>query len=99
MLTSAPGIMRGRPHEPVRRTWEDLRHDSPPSRTAASWRPRRRHHPSPGVPGALRARLDAVIRTVESRGFDVVTGSCRYGHGHVSAPAADRAREPARTLA
>ncbi|MEV4802067.1 S66 peptidase family protein [Nonomuraea sp. NPDC049421] len=49
--------------------------------------------PSSGVPDVLRARLEAAIRTVESRGFEVVTGSCLYDQGHVSAPAEDRARE------
>ncbi|MFB4277660.1 S66 peptidase family protein [Nonomuraea sp. MTCD27] len=49
--------------------------------------------PSAGVDGGLRARLDVAIRTVEARGYEVIVGSCMDGTGHVSAPAADRARE------
>ncbi|MEV4176484.1 LD-carboxypeptidase [Nonomuraea sp. NPDC049709] len=49
--------------------------------------------PSAGVDDGLRARLDVAIRTVEARGYEVVVGSCMDGAGHVSAPAAERARE------
>lgn len=49
--------------------------------------------PSSGVPQDLRARLDAGIRTVESRGYEVVVGNCMDGEGHVSAPAKERAAE------
>ncbi|MET7281076.1 S66 peptidase family protein [Kribbella sp. NPDC005582] len=49
--------------------------------------------PSSGVAQALRARLDAGIRTVESRGYEVVVGNCMDGEGHVSAPANERAAE------
>ncbi|WP_344147776.1 S66 peptidase family protein [Kribbella yunnanensis] len=49
--------------------------------------------PSSGVSKELRARLDAGIRTVKARGYDVVVGDCMDGTGHVSAPAKDRAAE------
>ncbi|MCF3169068.1 S66 peptidase family protein [Streptomyces californicus] len=49
--------------------------------------------PSSGVPDALRERLAVAVRTVEARGYEVVTGRCMDGSGHVSAPAADRAAE------
>ena len=49
--------------------------------------------PSSGVPKDMRARLDVAIRDVEARGYEVVVGDCMDGAGHVSAPAADRARE------
>ncbi|MGW6390484.1 S66 family peptidase [Streptomyces sp. NPDC055103] len=49
--------------------------------------------PSSGVPKDMRARLDVAIRDVETRGYEVVVGDCMDGAGHVSAPAAERARE------
>ncbi|MFI6411705.1 S66 peptidase family protein [Streptomyces sp. NPDC050585] len=49
--------------------------------------------PSSGVPKELRARLDVAVRAVEARGYEVVTGACMDGSGHVSAPAAERAAE------
>ncbi|WP_049562834.1 S66 family peptidase [Nonomuraea sp. SBT364] len=49
--------------------------------------------PSSGVDKSLEDRLRAAIRTVEARGYEVVVGACMDGSGHVSAPAADRARE------
>ncbi|GAA1226848.1 hypothetical protein GCM10009646_13570 [Streptomyces aureus] len=41
----------------------------------------------------MRERLDVAIHDVEARGYEVVVGHCMDGSGHVSAPAADRARE------
>lgn len=41
----------------------------------------------------MRERLDVAIHDVEARGYEVVVGQCMDGSGHVSAPAADRARE------
>ncbi|MEU3053177.1 S66 family peptidase [Streptomyces griseus] len=49
--------------------------------------------PSSGVPKELRERLAVAVRDVEARGYEVVTGRCMDGSGHVSAPAADRAAE------
>ncbi|MFD6419262.1 S66 peptidase family protein [Streptomyces sp. NPDC060194] len=49
--------------------------------------------PSSGVPEPLRPRLDAAIRAVEKRGYEVVVGQCMAGDGLVSAPAAERAAE------
>ncbi|MFC8656749.1 LD-carboxypeptidase [Streptomyces sp. JL1001] len=49
--------------------------------------------PSSGVPEELRERLAVAVRDVEARGYQVVTGRCMDGSGHVSAPAADRAAE------
>ncbi|MFI0225796.1 S66 peptidase family protein [Streptomyces lydicus] len=49
--------------------------------------------PSSGVAKELRPRLDVARSVVESRGYEVVVGRCMDGDGHVSAPAADRARE------
>ncbi|MFG1702601.1 S66 peptidase family protein [Nonomuraea sp. M3C6] len=49
--------------------------------------------PSSGVDESVRERLTVAIRTVEARGYEVVVGECMDGAGHVSAPAADRARE------
>ncbi|MDR7274415.1 S66 family peptidase [Catenuloplanes atrovinosus] len=49
--------------------------------------------PSSGVPADLAGRLTHAIRTVERRGYEVVVGDCMDGTRHVSAPAADRARE------
>ncbi|MEV4099854.1 LD-carboxypeptidase [Nonomuraea sp. NPDC049649] len=49
--------------------------------------------PSSGVDESLRERLKVAIRAVEARGYEVVVGSCMDGGGHVSAPAAERARE------
>jgi muramoyltetrapeptide carboxypeptidase LdcA involved in peptidoglycan recycling len=45
------------------------------------------------VPAELRERLAVAVRDVEARGYEVVTGRCMDGSGHVSAPAADRAAE------
>ncbi|GAA4896552.1 S66 peptidase family protein [Streptomyces coeruleoprunus] len=55
--------------------------------------------PSSGVDKGLRERLDVAVRVVESRGYEVVLGSCMDGSGHVSAPAAERAAELTRMLA
>jgi len=55
--------------------------------------------PSSGVPAELRGRLDVAVRDLEARGYEVVVGSCMDGTGHVSAPAADRARELTAMLA
>ncbi|EST38148.1 hypothetical protein N566_09175 [Streptomycetaceae bacterium MP113-05] len=41
----------------------------------------------------LRARFDVAVRTIESCGYEVVVGDCLDGTTHLSAPAADRARE------
>lgn len=41
----------------------------------------------------LRERLAVAVRDVETRGYEVVTGRCMDGGGHISAPAADRAAE------
>lgn len=49
--------------------------------------------PSCGVPAALQARVDVAVAGLRARGFRVVVGSCMDGSAHVSAPAADRARE------
>ncbi|MFJ9560859.1 S66 peptidase family protein [Streptomyces fuscichromogenes] len=49
--------------------------------------------PSSGVPDVLRGRLDAAVRTVQERGYEVVTGRCMDGATHLSAPAAERAAE------
>ncbi|MEU6199246.1 S66 peptidase family protein [Streptomyces sp. NPDC047061] len=49
--------------------------------------------PSSGVPEVLRGRLAAAVRTVEERGYEVVTGRCMDGSTHISAPAAERAAE------
>ncbi|GAA4583881.1 LD-carboxypeptidase [Planotetraspora phitsanulokensis] len=49
--------------------------------------------PSSGVDESLRDRLQVAIRTVESHGYQVVVGECMDGAGHISAPAAERARE------
>ncbi|GII28685.1 S66 family peptidase [Planotetraspora mira] len=49
--------------------------------------------PSSGVDEHLRDRLQVGIRTVEEHGYQVIVGECMDGAGHVSAPAADRARE------
>ncbi|GIH68586.1 S66 family peptidase [Sphaerimonospora thailandensis] len=49
--------------------------------------------PSSGIDESLRDRLRVAIRMVEERGYQVVVGECLDGAGHVSAPAADRARE------
>ncbi|NRQ39044.1 LD-carboxypeptidase [Nonomuraea sp. NN258] len=49
--------------------------------------------PSAGVPAELRPRFEAAVRTVESRGYEVVVGDCIDGSGLVSAPAPRRARE------
>jgi muramoyltetrapeptide carboxypeptidase LdcA involved in peptidoglycan recycling len=49
--------------------------------------------PSSGVDAALAERLAVAVRTVEDRGYRVRVGTCMDGTSHVSAPAADRARE------
>ncbi|MGH3861964.1 S66 family peptidase [Actinokineospora sp.] len=49
--------------------------------------------PSSGVDADLWPRLEFAIGTARSRGFEVTVGSCMDGTGHVSAPAAERARE------
>lgn len=49
--------------------------------------------PSSGVGRDLQERLNVAIRTVAVRGYEVVVGDCMDGATHVSAPAADRARE------
>jgi len=49
--------------------------------------------PSSGVDAEMRARLEFAIKTVRDHGYEVVVGECMDGAGHVSAPAADRARE------
>src|SRR4051794_5380696 len=49
--------------------------------------------PSSGVDESLRDRLQVAIRTVETHGYQVVVGECMDGTGHISAPAAERARE------
>ncbi|MGN9782685.1 S66 family peptidase [Nonomuraea sp. ZG12] len=49
--------------------------------------------PSSGVGADLRPRLQAAVKVVEARGYQVVVGDCMDGARHVSAPAAERARE------
>ncbi|MFE9929754.1 S66 peptidase family protein [Streptomyces sp. NPDC005533] len=49
--------------------------------------------PSSGVAQEMRARLDVALGDLKARGYEVVVGHCMDGAGHVSAPAADRARE------
>jgi muramoyltetrapeptide carboxypeptidase len=49
--------------------------------------------PSSGVGPALQERLKVAIRTVETRGYEVVVGNCMDGTGYVSAPVAERAHE------
>jgi muramoyltetrapeptide carboxypeptidase LdcA involved in peptidoglycan recycling len=49
--------------------------------------------PSSGVGADLRPRLQAAVKAVEARGYQVVVGDCMDGARHVSAPAAERARE------
>ncbi|MEW2623511.1 S66 peptidase family protein [Streptomyces sp. NPDC048106] len=49
--------------------------------------------PSSGVAEPLRGRLDAAIKEVEARGYEVVVGRCMDGTTHISAPAAERAAE------
>ncbi|MFC9235144.1 S66 peptidase family protein [Streptomyces decoyicus] len=49
--------------------------------------------PSSGVAKELRERLHVAVRDVQDRGYEVVVGRCMDGSGHVSASAADRARE------
>ncbi|MFE2680790.1 S66 family peptidase [Streptomyces mirabilis] len=49
--------------------------------------------PSSGVQKEFRGRLDVAIGAVWARGYEVVVGQCMDGSGHVSAPAAARARE------
>ncbi|MET8000451.1 S66 family peptidase [Nonomuraea glycinis] len=49
--------------------------------------------PSSGVGADLRPRLQAAVKVVEARGYQVVVGDCMDGGRHVSAPAAERARE------
>ncbi len=50
------------------------------------------------MPEVLRGRLDAAVRTVEERGYEVVVGRCMDGATHLSAPAAERAAELAAML-
>lgn len=54
--------------------------------------------PSSGITGDMQARLDVAIDVVRARGFEVVVGDCMDGARHVSAPAAERARELTRFL-
>lgn len=49
--------------------------------------------PSSGVPAPLAARFEVALDDVRARGYEVVVGACLDGSRHVSAPAADRARE------
>ncbi|MER6913567.1 S66 peptidase family protein [Streptomyces sp. NPDC000594] len=49
--------------------------------------------PSSGVSPELGERLRFALQVVRDRGYEVVVGACMDGSGHVSAPAADRARE------
>jgi muramoyltetrapeptide carboxypeptidase len=49
--------------------------------------------PSSGVEADLLPRLEFAVEVVETRGYEVVVGECMDGVGHVSAPAAERARE------
>ncbi len=49
--------------------------------------------PSCGVPASLQARIDVAVAGLRAHGFRVVVGRCMDGSAHVSAPAADRARE------
>ncbi|MCK8679742.1 S66 family peptidase [Streptomyces lichenis] len=49
--------------------------------------------PSSGVPAPLRERLAVAVAAVEARGYEVVTGRCMDGTGHLSAPAQARAAE------
>ncbi|MFF3915512.1 S66 peptidase family protein [Streptomyces sp. NPDC001852] len=49
--------------------------------------------PSSGVAKELRGRLDAAVREIESRGYEVVVGRCMDGSTHLSAPATGRAAE------
>jgi len=49
--------------------------------------------PSSGVAEEHRARLDFAVEWLQRSGYDVVVGECMDGATHVSAPAADRARE------
>lgn len=49
--------------------------------------------PSSGVAAAHRARLDIAVTGLRNRGFKVIVGECMDGTTHVSAPAAERARE------
>ncbi len=49
--------------------------------------------PSSGVTAGQAARLDHAVKTVRSRGYEVVIGDCLDGTSHVSAPAPARAAE------
>ncbi|WP_316520131.1 S66 family peptidase [Kitasatospora brasiliensis] len=49
--------------------------------------------PSSGVAPRHRERLRVAVQDVTERGYEVVVGACMDGSGHVSAPAAERARE------
>src|SRR6478735_6776374 len=55
--------------------------------------------PSAGVAPALRSRLEVAVRSLESRGYDVVVGDCLGADGVVSAPKAERAAELTAMLA
>jgi muramoyltetrapeptide carboxypeptidase LdcA involved in peptidoglycan recycling len=54
--------------------------------------------PSSGVEERHRARLDVAMAGLRAQGFRVVVGDCMDGAQHVSAPAAERARELTRFL-
>lgn len=49
--------------------------------------------PSSGVGDRHRGRLDFAVGWLRERGYDVLVGDCMDGATHVSAPAAERARE------
>lgn len=55
--------------------------------------------PSSGVAPALRPRLEVAVRSLESRGYEVVLGDCLGTDGVVSAPKAERAAELTAMLA
>src|SRR6478735_8106989 len=55
--------------------------------------------PSAGVAPALRSRLEVAVRSLESRGYEVVLGDCLGIEGVVSAPKAERAAELTAMLA
>lgn len=49
--------------------------------------------PSSGIRDSYRPRLDAAVRTLEAKGYDVVLGDCLGVDGVVSAPKRERAAE------
>lgn len=55
--------------------------------------------PSSGIRPSYRPRLDAAVRTLEQRGYDVVVGDCLGTDGVVSAPKEERAAELTAMLA